>query len=103
MSVTEAFTDLTTPLRGGLLAHRYRMVGATDEAEDLVQETYLAAGRQDPATPVAARAGIRLAFAAALQHLSARRRAVPILRAVLDRSAAETAVLPGTTIIFDCG
>ena len=168
MSVTEAFADLTTPLRGELLAHCYRMVGAADEAEDLVQETYLrawrsypgfegrssvrtwlyriatnvcltaierrgrrplpsglgapstdpeaplvgasevawlqplpewliAAERQDPATLVAARAGIRLAFVAALQHLSARQRAVLILRDVLDWSAVETAVLLGTT------
>ena len=141
--------------RGELLAHCYRMLGSADEAEDLVQETYLRAWRsydafegrssvrtwlyriatnacltaierrsrrplpsglggpaedpqapvvagadvpwlqpfpgallageqQDPAAVAASRAGIRLAFVAALQYLSARQRAVLIMRDVLE-------------------
>jgi RNA polymerase sigma-70 factor (ECF subfamily) len=51
----------------------------------------------DPAAAVAARAGIRLAFVAALQYLSARQRALLILRDVLEWPAAEVAELLGTT------
>ena len=156
MGVSEDFTSRTAPFRGELLAHCYRMLGSAEEAEDLVQETYLRAWRsfasfegrssvrtwlyriatnvclteierrgrrplpvrlsaqaQDPETPLvaalavpwlqplpdallsgagedpaavaASRAGIRLAWVAALQHLSARQRAMLILRDVLRR------------------
>ncbi|WP_107659649.1 sigma-70 family RNA polymerase sigma factor [Nocardia suismassiliense] len=51
----------------------------------------------DPATVVAARSGIRLAFVAALQYLPARQRAVLILRDVLAWSAAEVADLLDTS------
>jgi RNA polymerase sigma-70 factor (ECF subfamily) len=168
MTTSEEFTSLTGQFRRELLAHCYRMLGSADEAEDLVQETYLRAWRaydgfegrssvrtwlyriatnacltaierrgrrplpsglgapdDDPAAPVvsapevpwlqpipdallaspqddpaaaaAARAGIRLAMVAALQYLSARQRAVLILRDVLDWPAAEVAAMLGTT------
>jgi RNA polymerase sigma-70 factor, ECF subfamily len=168
MAVSEDFTSLTSRFRGELLAHCYRMVGSAEEAEDLVQETYLRAWRSydgfegrssvrtwlyriatnvcltaierrgrrplpsglgapaedpqtqlvagtevpwlqpfpdallagqhdDPAAVAVSRTGIRLAFVAALQHLSARERAVLILRDVLDFPAAEAAELLGTT------
>ena len=168
MTVSEDFTNATGRFRGELLAHCYRMLSSADEAEDLVQETYLrawrsyagfegrasvrtwlyriatnvcltalerrgrrplpsglgapssdpevpvvagpevpwlqpfpdvllAGRREDPAAVAASRAGIRLAFVAALQHLSARQRAVLILRDVLEWPAAQVADLLGTT------
>jgi len=51
----------------------------------------------DPASVTTSRAGIRLAFIAALQYLPARQRAVLILRDVLGWHAAEVADLLGTT------
>ena len=161
----EDFASVASRFRGELLVHCYRMVGSAEEAEDLVQETYLRAWRSfdrfegrssvrtwlyriatnvcltaierrgrrplpsglggpgdDPAAPLVpapevpwlqpfpdalldgdpaavamSRAGIRLAWVAALQHLSARQRAVLILRDVLDLSAAEAADLLGMT------
>ena len=168
MTASTDFTDLTSPFRRELLAHCYRMLGSVDEAEDLVQETYLRAWRsfgrfegrssvrtwlyriatnacltalerrgrrpmpsglagpaadpdialvpapevpwlqpvpdellagagEDPASAVAARAGIRLALVAAQQYLPARQRAMLILRDVLGWPAAEVAGLLGTT------
>jgi RNA polymerase sigma-70 factor (ECF subfamily) len=173
MTVEEEFTSVAAQFRGELLAYCYRMLGSIDEAEDLVQETYLrawrsfggfegrasartwlyriatnacltalerrarrplpaglgapdedpaaplvagpevpwlqpfpgalsgsaasAAGPDDPAAAVVAREGIRLAFVAALQYLSARQRAVLIMRDVLDWPAAEAADLLGMT------
>jgi RNA polymerase sigma-70 factor, ECF subfamily len=169
MTVSEDFfVSHTGRFRGELLAHCYRMLGSAEEAEDLVQETYLrawrsydrfegrssvrtwlyriatnvcltaiercgrrplpsglggpvedpeaslvaapdvpwlqpfpdallAAGHEDPAAVAVSRAGIRLAFVAALQYLSARQRAVLILRDVLEWPAAQVADLLGTT------
>jgi RNA polymerase sigma-70 factor, ECF subfamily len=168
MTVSEDFTSRTGRFRDELLAHCYRMLGSAEEAEDLVQETYLRAWRsyggfegrssvrtwlyriatnlcltaierrgrrplpsglggptEDPETPLVAgpevpwlqpfpdallaaeqedpaavavsRAGIRLALVAALQYLSARQRAMLILRDVLEWPAAEVADLLGTT------
>src|SRR5215475_3626045 len=168
MTVSEDFTGLTEGFRGELLAFCYRMLGSAEEAEDMVQETYLRAWRSfdgfkgrssvrtwlyriatnvcltaierrgrrplpsglggpaddpraplvaapevpwlqpfpgalpageqdDPAAVTVSRAGIRLAFVAALQYLSARQRAMLILRDVLEWPAAEVADLIGTT------
>ena len=54
---------------------------------------------RDPARTTVDRGSLRLAFMAALQHLSARQRAVLILRDVLDFSASETAEIIGGTVI----
>ncbi|HEX4256991.1 MAG TPA: sigma-70 family RNA polymerase sigma factor [Streptosporangiaceae bacterium] len=168
MTASADFAGVAGQFRTELLAHCYRMVGSADEAEDLVQETYLRAWRSfdgfegrssvrtwlyriatnvcltaierrgrrplpsglgapaedadapivagtevpwlqplptarlvadgtDPATAAVARAGIRLAFVAALQYLSARQRAMLILRDVLEWPASDVADLLGTT------
>lgn len=52
----------------------------------------------DPARTLIDRSSLRLAFAAALQHLSARQRGALILRDVLSFSASEAAELLGTTV-----
>jgi len=167
-TASEDFAGITVRFRGELLAHCYRMLGSAEEAEDLVQETYLRAWRSydgfegrssvrtwlyriatnvcltaierrgrrplpsglgaptdDPETPLVAgldvpwlqplpgamltgewqdpvdvavsRASIRLAYVAALQNLSARQRAMLILRDVVEWPAADVAELLGTT------
>jgi RNA polymerase sigma-70 factor (ECF subfamily) len=59
-------------------------------------DSLLAAG--DPARAVLDRSSLRLAFVAALQHLSARQRGALILREVLSFSASEAAEILGTTV-----
>jgi RNA polymerase sigma-70 factor, ECF subfamily len=53
----------------------------------------------DPARAVIGRSSLRLAFVAALQHLSARQRGALILRDVLSFSASEAAEILGTTVV----
>jgi RNA polymerase sigma-70 factor (ECF subfamily) len=60
-----------------------------------VPDSLLNLGEQEAAT--IDRGSLRLAFVAAAQHLSARQRAVLILREVLDFSAAEAADILSTT------
>src|SRR4051794_32688257 len=52
----------------------------------------------DPAAAEVERSSLRLAFAAALQHLSARQRGALILRDVLAFSASEAAEILGTSV-----
>jgi RNA polymerase sigma-70 factor, ECF subfamily len=83
------------------------LVGASDPLGPLVRgenpwlqplpDSWLDAG--DPARAVIDRNSLRLAFAAALQHLSARQRGALILRDVLSFSAAEAADILGTTVV----
>ena len=52
----------------------------------------------DPASAAVDRSSLRLAFVAALQHLSARQRGALVLREVLGFSAAESATILGTSV-----
>src|SRR5260221_6147017 len=42
----EAFNQLTEPYRREIVAHCYRLMGCTEDAEDLLQETLLRAWRK---------------------------------------------------------
>ena len=166
----DRFVLMTEPFRRELRAHCYRMLGSIEEAEDVLQETYVRAWRsyerfegrsslrvwlyriatnscltalqrrdrrmlpsglaapsedpdgeagaaerdsrwlepmpdalvtpdsEDPSAIAAARASLRLALIASLQHLPARQRAVLMLREVLDLPAAEVAAILGMSI-----
>ena len=48
MTASDDFTSAAQEFRAELLVHCYRMLGSADEAEDLVQETYLRAWRGYP-------------------------------------------------------
>ncbi|NMO92220.1 RNA polymerase subunit sigma-70 [Actinomycetospora sp. TBRC 11914] len=89
------------PLPSGLAApqddHRVA-VAAGDPTVPWLQPVPDALLGGDPATIVAGRAGVRLAFVAALQVLPARQRAVLALRDVLGFSTAETAEVLGATV-----
>jgi RNA polymerase sigma-70 factor, ECF subfamily len=83
------------------------LVGASDPLGPLVRgenawlqplpDSLVDAG--DPASAVIDRSSLRLAFAAALQHLSARQRGALILRDVLSFSASEAGEILGTTVV----
>ncbi|GAA2169320.1 MULTISPECIES: sigma-70 family RNA polymerase sigma factor [Glycomyces] len=80
-------------------------VAASDPLGPLVQREHATwlqplpdAMLRDPAGTVIDRSSLRLAFSAALQHLSARQRGALVLREVLGFSAAETASILGTTV-----
>ena len=68
-----------------------------DGLEVLLHDQDLQARATDPADTVAAREAVQLAFVVALGALTARQRAVLILRDVLRWSAPEVAELLGTT------
>jgi RNA polymerase sigma-70 factor (ECF subfamily) len=88
------------PLPSGLVAASDPLgplVRGEDPWLQPLPDSLLAGG--DPAGTVIDRSSLRLAFAAALQHLSARQRGALILRDVLGFSASEAAeILGGTTV-----
>src|SRR5215218_4049972 len=106
----DAFRALTDPYRRELHVHCYRILGSGQDAEDMVQETLLAAWRgleryeerdalleglaenaPGPEARYETKEAVTLAFVAALQHLPPRQRAVLLLRDVLGFHAAEVA------------
>ena len=84
----DAFSAMTEPLRRELQVHCYRMLGSVQDAEDMVQETFLRAWRRRET--YAGRASFRawlykIATNACLDALDKRpRRAVPLTRQALS-------------------
>src|SRR5271168_4753673 len=90
------------PLPSGLGGSRSDPVAALVERREVPWLEPLPESTDDPADPsviVGSRESVRLAFIAALQHLSPRQRAVLLLRDVLQWKAAEVATAIGTTTI----
>src|ERR687898_856972 len=87
--------QLAECFRAELQLHCYRILGSVQDAEDLVQETLLAAWRGHERYE--RREAIGLAFVAGLQRLPPRQRAVLVLRDVLGFRAAEVAAMLGAT------
>ncbi|RAG85176.1 RNA polymerase subunit sigma-70 [Streptacidiphilus pinicola] len=101
--LTALETRARRPLPSGLGApetdHQVTVAARQPEVPWLepAPDVMFSAGGDDPAVVVAARSGVRLAFIAALQFLSARQRAVLTLRDVLAFRTAEVAGMLDTT------
>jgi RNA polymerase sigma-70 factor, ECF subfamily len=86
-----AFAALFDRHRAGLRAHCYRMLGSFEDAEDLVQETFLRAWRAGPAERAAPRAWLyKIATNACLDVLRSR----PRRMLALQVPAGDPAALP---------
>jgi RNA polymerase sigma-70 factor (TIGR02960 family) len=99
--LTALETRARRPLPSGLAApaddHRVAVAAGEPSVAWLQPAPDSLFGADDPAAIVAARAGVRLAFIAALQYLPARQRAVLTLRDVLAFRTAEVAEMLDTT------
>ncbi|MEU1037791.1 RNA polymerase subunit sigma-70 [Streptomyces sp. NPDC005551] len=99
--LTALETRARRPLPSGLGApsndHRVAVAAREPSVAWLQPAPDALIGADDPAAVVARRTGVRLAFIAALQLLSARQRAVLTLRDVLAFRTAEVAALLDTT------
>jgi RNA polymerase sigma-70 factor (ECF subfamily) len=90
------------PLPTGLGTSRSEPTAELVERREVPWLEPLPESTEDPADPsviVGSRESVRLAFVAALQHLSARQRAVLLLRDVLQWKAAEVADAIGATTV----
>lgn len=100
--LTALETRARRPLPSGLGApsddHRVAMAPHEPSVPWLQPAPDALIGADDPATIVAARTGVRLAFIAALQLLPARQRAVLTLRDVLGFQTAEVAEMLATSV-----